>query len=175
MPSLEDDQAKLGAKIAQVLDESSPVVDAADKIVTSGEWLHDLQPRCYAVVSVSLSLALVSVLQAKSSQPGPFFDASCTRKIQILLSVRSYDHDCGCASNDQVLHITLHHLHKFRWHIVSVRTLLIFCTRSVLCLSPPIFRKLAHSGPTCRDPMLFCIITGCFQVWGCSQGTGEVS
>lgn len=85
---MEEDQAKLGDSISQALEGSSPVREAADKIVSSGDWLHDLQPRCYAVVSVALSRALAGVLQAQSTQSECFFDASCTRKIQILLSVR---------------------------------------------------------------------------------------
>lgn len=90
MPSMEEDQAKLGSAISQCLDGPLSVAEAADKIVTSGDWLHELHPRCYAVVSVALSKGLVGVLQAQSSQSGCFFDTSCTRKTQILLSVRSF-------------------------------------------------------------------------------------
>lgn len=91
MPSLEEDQSKLGAAISQCLDGSLTVAAAADKIVSSGDWVHDLQPRCYALVSVALSRGLVDVLQAQSTQSGCFFDASCIRKTQILLSVRFHD------------------------------------------------------------------------------------
>lgn len=92
MPSMEEDQAKLGAAISKFMDGSLSVAEAADNIVASGDWLHDLQPRCYAVVSVALSRALVSVLEAQSTHSECFFDVSCTRKTQILLSVRSIPH-----------------------------------------------------------------------------------
>lgn len=94
MPSIEEEQARLVASISQALDGSLPVFESSEKVVTSGDWLQDLQPRCYAVVSVGLSKSLVGVLQAQSTQPGCFFDKSCTRKIQILLSVRFPSYYC---------------------------------------------------------------------------------
>lgn len=88
MPSLEEDQGKLASSIAQALDGSLSVSAAAESVVSAGDWLQDLQPRCYAVVSVALSRSLVGVLQAQTAQPGCFFDSTGTRRIQILLSVR---------------------------------------------------------------------------------------
>jgi hypothetical protein len=96
MPSLQENQATLQHAIASALASDDPAEVAVSKALGSGEWLRELQPRNYAVITFAFLKNLREVLAAPRSDTDLFFDQGRTKKILILLSVRVQPHCSWC-------------------------------------------------------------------------------